>query len=468
LKRIDVDGGRLQTLADVPVPQGGTWNRDGVILFAPDYPRIYKISATGGTPVLVKEMSANTEETGNYAPAFLSDGKRFLYWVQSRKPDVTGVYAGSLDDPKLKTKLAGITSWATPVKTSQGVDYLMWVRGDTVVAQPWDSSSIRLTGEPVPLGGPVGVLGSTPEIAVSENGLLVYGAPVELQLTWVDRTGKTLSAIGEPGFISSLRISPDGRKVAYRNNSPSGSLFIADLLRGTSSRITMLGISPEWSPDGSEVAYVRTRQGVDNVVLRRADGSGDERPVVESPNDQQLIGWLQDGMSILYYESVRDNQLDLRVAGIAPGSKPRVVRSSNHGEPEAAISPDGRWLAYASDQSNRLEIYIEPFKVQTQEREQRWQVSSKGGSFPRWRPDGQELFYVSSDGELMSVEIRTKSESLELSPPQSLFSLPAVFNGNYAYDVAGPERFLVSAVSSRRGKEPLSVIVNWPAFLSRK
>jgi len=469
LKRIDADGGRLQTLADAPVPQGGAWSRDGVILFSPDYQWIYKISATGGTPVLVKDGRAIAEDASSYAPQFLEDGTRFLHWVQTRKPDVTGVYAGSLKDPQLTVRLGSFGSWVIPAH-AQGSDYLIWARGDTVVAQPWDSRSISLKGDPIPLGGPVGVLGSTPELAVSENGLLVYGAPVELQLTWVDRNGRTLAVVGDPGFISSLRLSPDGRKVVYRRNIAGGDpgLLIADLMRGTSSRLSLAGSTAAWSLDSSEVAYDRVADGVANIAVRRADGTGNERPVAASSETQHLIDWLHDG-SILYYETNRQGQQDLRISGIAPGNKPSVLRTHTHREPEAQISPDGRWFAYASDESKRLEIYVESFNVQPHERGQRWQVSSKGGTFPRWRPDGRELFYVSTDGELMSVDVQTKAESIELTPPRSLFSLPAVFNGSYSYDTgADGERFLIIAVSSRRGREPLSVIVNWPALLSRK
>jgi hypothetical protein len=151
-----------------------------------------------------------------------------------------------------------------------------------------------------------------------------------------------------------------------------------------------------------------------------------------------------------------------------PTREPHLLRSMSHREPEAALSMDRRWLAYVSDESGRQEVYVERFQTEPPSRQQRWQASSNGGRFPHWRPDNQELFYVASDGELMSVTIKASSESLDLGSPRALFSLPAVFNGSYTYDVAPDgQRFLVSAVSTRRGHEPLSVIVNWPAALIR-
>jgi len=471
LKRIDADGGGLQVLADAPVPQGGTWSREGLILFAPGYRSFYKISATGGMPTLVKNADAKSQQPENIlGPRFLADGRRFLYWRGTSSRDVSGVYVASLDDPKLDTRLGPFDSWVTPAKTSpQGEDYLMWVRGGTVMAQPWDSSSLKLIGEAVALGGPVGVLAETPELTVSENGILIYGSAVELQMTWVDRDGKPLGIIGEPGFISAPRLSPDGSKLIYSRSTPDAGLLISDLMRGTSSRLVGTAKAMNWSPEGSQIAFDRTRQGISNIALRRADDTGDERLAAPSSSQQHLIAWIEGGKSLLYYEWNLENTYELRTVGVAAGSKPRVVRSSSHSEPEADLSPDGRWFAYASEQGNRLEVYVEPFNTQSAARQQRWQVSTKGGTFPRWRRDGQELFYVSNDGELMSVTVRALAESINLTAPRPLFSLPAVFNGSYSYDVGlDGQRFLVSAVSPRRGREPMSVIVNWPALLSRK
>jgi hypothetical protein len=253
LKRVDADGGRLQTLADAPTPQGGTWNHDEVILFSPGSGAIYKIAAAGGTPVVVRTQDPGRQETIN-APHFLADGKRFVYWTGSPNAEVVGVYAGSLDDPNMKVRIGKLDSWAIPTRTKAGQDYLIWARNDTVIAQPWDPVSARLIGEAVTLGGPVGVLSNTPELAVSENGLLVYGSPVELQLTWVDRSGKVLGTVGEPGFLNSPRLSPDARKVTFNRDTPDAGLFVLDLSRGISSRLASQGTGAAWSSDGSKIA----------------------------------------------------------------------------------------------------------------------------------------------------------------------------------------------------------------------
>jgi Tol biopolymer transport system component len=469
LKRIDADGGRLQTLADAPVPQGGTWNRDGVILFSPGYEAIYKISAAGGSAQLLRAEDKSRQEDSNNAPAFLPDGKRFLYWVGSLKPDVTGAYLGSLDDPNLKIRIANVDSWALPTRTLLGQDCLIWARNDTILVQPWNPSSAQLIGEPATLGGPVGVLGSTPDMTVSENGLLVYGSPVELQLTWLDREGKVQGTAGEPGFVNAPRLSPDGARVAYHRDLPDAGLFMVDLARGISSRLAAQGTGAEWSPDGTEIAFTARREGSNSVFLRRADATGTPHVLAPSGGNQSLVGWLS-GPSVVYYDSdPKSSKSELRVADVAAGRETRLLRSVSSREPEAALSTDSRWLAYASDESGRLEVYVQRFGINRSGPEKRWQISGNGGNFPRWRRDMQELFYVASDGELMSVPIKLSAESLDPAPPHTLFSLPAVFNGSYSYDVAPDgQRFLVLALSSRRGREPLSMIVNWPAALIRR
>jgi eukaryotic-like serine/threonine-protein kinase len=467
LKRVDADGGRLQTLADAPTPQGGTWNHDEIILFSPGSGAIYKIAAAGGTPVVVRAQDPGRQETIN-APHFLADGKRFVYWTGSPNAEVVGVYAGSLDDPNMKVRIGKLDSWAIPTRTEAGQDYLIWARNNTVIAQPWDSVSARLIGEAVTLGGPVGVLSNTPELAVSENGLLVYGSPVELQLTWVDRSGKVLGTVGEPGFLNSPRLSPDARKVAFNRDTPDAGLFVLDLSRGISSRLASQGTGAAWSPDGSKIAFNGRREPVINVFLRKSDGIGETEVLAASAGNQHVVGWFDDH-SVVYYDSdTKNGQGQLRIRSVMPTREPHLLRSMSHREPEAALSMDRRWLAYVSDESGRQEVYVERFQTEPPSRQQRWQASSNGGRFPHWRPDNQELFYVASDGELMSVTIKASPESLDLGSPRALFSLPAVFNGSYTYDVA-PEgqRFLVSAVSTRRGHEPLSVIVNWPAALIR-
>ena len=471
LKRIDADGGRLQTLADATVPQGGTWSSGGIILFSPTYESIYRIDAAGGSPVPVTMLDRTMQETERVAPQFLDDGKQFLYWTFSQRADVTGVYLSSIDDPARKIRVVAAESWVIPAKTEpDGSDYLLWARGDTVVGQRWNPKTGQLLAEPQPLGGPVGRLSDTPELSVSRTGLLVYGSPVELQLTWVDRNGVAAGTVGEPGFLGSPRLSPDGRMVAFSRTVPERGVFILDLSRGTSSRIAPRNADKiVWSPNGTEVAFSAPGERWTNVMLRKADGSGTGRSLAPSDANQEIIDWLPDGKSLVYYESDPDKQQrELRNAMHESTAAPRVLRSSSHREPEADLSPDGKWFAYASDEGGAMEVFVQPFIAESPQRERRWQVSSRGGSFPRWRYDGRELFYISSNGELMSVDVKSGSDNLELGSPRPLFSLPAVFNGSYSYDVAPDgQRFLVVAGSSRRGREPLSVIVNWPAALGK-
>jgi len=459
LNRIDSDGGNLQVLADAPGPEGGAWNAQGVILFALRGKALQRISEAGGNPAPVTRLDFARKETEHQGPQFLPGGTRFAFWITSRDRALSGVYAGSLSEPELKVQLLKANSWAVPVRLdANGQDYLLWVQDGTVMAQQLQLAAPRLVGQAEPLGGPAGLLGDTPELTAS-GALLLYGPPLEMQMTWLDRDGQRQATLDGP--VGNPEISPDQRKIAL--GGPS--LMVTDVARGVSTRVgSSNGGFVAWSPDGSQVAYTSVNGGVTNVAVSKVDRAGSERMIVPSPSNQSLVGW-QNNHTLVYYQEEGDRR-ELKAAPLDSREAPHAVRTAKH-EPQAQISADGRWLLFSSDESGRMEVYVESFPVDSSTA-RRWQVSSNGGSFPRWRRDGKELFYLARDGRLMSVIVKLAAESLDFAPPRALFSLPAIYATSYSYDVSvDGQRFLVQAPTLRRGREPFSGILNWPALLQR-
>lgn len=460
LIRIDADGGNLQVLADAPGPEGGAWNGQGVILFAMRGKALQRISEAGGTPAAATKLDTSRNETEHQGPQFLGGGTRFLYWITSRGSAYSGVYEGSLVESGFKVQVLKANSWAVPVQLGQnGRDYLLWVQNGTVMAQLFNSGTATLAGQAEPLGGPAGLLGNTPELTAS-GGLVLYGPPLEVEMAWFDRDGKRQGMLDAP--VGYPEISPDQRKIAV--GGPN--LMVTDLARGISTRLgSSAGGFLAWSPDGSQLAYSVINRGVTNIAIRRVDGAGTERILAPSPESQSLVGWRNNNTLVLYQKE--GDRGELRILSLDSREGRQVARSAKN-EPQAQISADGRWLLFTSDESGRMEVYVEGFPVGSSTAERRWQISSNGGSFPRWRRDGKELFYLARDGRLMSVMVKVSGEALDFAPPRPLFALPAVYATSYSYDVsADGQRFLVQAPTVRRGREPLSGILNWPALMTR-
>jgi eukaryotic-like serine/threonine-protein kinase len=472
LNRIDVDDGGVQIVADAVGAQGGTWNRDGVVLFASGSGGLFRVPGNGGPPVRVTAVDANRGEVAHVGPQFLSDGQHFVYMITSTHPDVDGAYVGSLADPMLKRHITNTDSWAAPAEDGRR-DYLLWVRSGTVVAQRWDPGSLQLSGEPVPLGGPVGTMGATPQLAISHSGMLISGPPVLLQLHWVDRSGAPLQEIGESArLLSGPLLSPDLKKVAVVRNTAGGAggeggeLMVVDLLRAVSSRLgtQVANDGLAWSPDSNVIAYGLRSPGSRSIALRRIDGIGPQTTPAPGDGQQRPIGW--SGGSLVYYQMNTSNGRTGTWLSVARNGQAHRVATITSRNSFAQLSEDRRWLAYSSDDSGRMEVYVQRFEPAAFD-QRRWQVSSTGGNFPRWRRDGKELFYQALDGQLMSVAVNLDSDTPDLSEPRVLFPLPTIYNAAYSYDAAPDgQRFLVVAPSSAQEQSSLSVVMNWRAAIA--
>jgi len=398
-----------------------------------------------------------------------------LYWVRAGKAEDIGVYAASLVKPAERVKLVNTDSAAFYAPGGDGKNYLLWMRGGTLVAQELDVASLRLTGEPHPVADPVAknaVIAGT-NVAASASGVLLYGSSnTSSRFSWLDRTGKLVGEVGDPAEYSTFRLSPDGRRVAVSRDGPGGAdLWLLEVQRGVSSRFTFhpgINAYPTWSPDGRTILFSFGSQ--QNMFRKESSGAGNEQRLSQSPNVQDPSDWSADGRWALYQEVAPETGFDLWALPMTPDGKPAgqakpYLRTPlNESWGRFSPEPSPRWVAYQSDESGRYEVYIQAFP----EPRGKFQISTGGGLFPEWGPGGRELFYVSLDHKLMAASLKLGADSIEPSTPRELFPLPIVDNGFSPYDTAPDgQRFLVRAVPQQQASQPLTVIVNWPALLKK-
>jgi eukaryotic-like serine/threonine-protein kinase len=476
LQRIDLAGGAPLAICDVASSRGGAWNSDGRILYGGGADSLFQVPASGGTPSRLTTLEAARGEGYHRWPHALPGG-RFLFSVRSDKPENTGIYAASFAKPGERKRLLTTDTNALYAPGGDGKSYLLWLRGGTLVAQQLDTGTLTLVGEPHAVADPVasiGVLGVM-NVAASAGGLLLYSASNTLsQFTWLDRTGKPLGVVGEPGEYSIFRVSPDGRRVAASLDRPgSTDLWLLDMERGVSGRFTYnrgLTTYPIWSPDGRTILY---STGIPrNLFHKESSGAGNEQRLSQSPRNQIATDWSRDGRWVLYSEVTPGSQRDLWVLPVtadgkpAPNSTPRPYLRTPSNEWWGRFSTEAppRWVAYQSDDTGRWEVYIQAFP----EPRGATQISTGGGQYPQWGAGARELFYVSLDNKLMAVSLKMGADTVGPSTPRELFALPAVDAGWNPYDTAPDgQRFLVRATPGQAA-QPLTVIVNWPALLKRE
>jgi len=356
-----------------------------------------------------------------------------------------------------------------------GKDYLLWLRGGTLVAQELDANALKLAGVSHPVADPVSktpLLGRM-NVAVSMSGLILYSASTTFsQFTWFDRSGRPLGTLGEVGEYNTFRLSIDGRRAAATIARPGGAdLWLLDVERGVASRFTSNSTDnnyPVWSPDGQAILF--TSCCPRNLFHKDVTGAGSEQRVLPDPHQQLANDWSRDGHVVLYYDIAPDTGRDLWTLSVMPDGrpdanakpKPYLVTQFNESWGRFSPDPNPRWVAYQSDESGRYEIYVRTFP----DPRGKTPISIGGGQYPQWGPGGRELFYVSLDNKLMAVDVTLGKDSVEAATPQELFTLPIVDIGWSPYDTAPDGRFLVRAMP-RQVSESLTVIVNWPALLKK-
>ena len=485
LKKIDVLGGPAQTLCDAPAGQGASWTRDSVIVFTRTTSSIlYRVSSAGGPATPVTAFEQSRQEVSHRWPYFLPDGKHFLFFARSQQPENSGFYAGSLESKQVKRLLAGDSSVAYCPPRDGGPGLLLFAREGTLMAHPFDARRLELSGEPFPVVEQVSfnTLNSLAGFSVASNGTLVYltgsGAYESTELAWFDRTGKRLGAAGPQGAYSSVDLAPDGRRAAVKRTDPQSrniDIWVYEFARGINTRFTFhpaVESNPVWSPDGKRIAFVSMRDGGNRLYQKASDSEGNEEPLDlhQSGLPKYPYHWSPDGRFLLYSVVEKAGVRNLWVLPLSGDRKPAPYIESQFSKTHAQFSPDGARVAYASMESGRNEIYVRAFPGTAPGSGGQFQVSTSGGSQPRWRRDGKELFYVDAERRLMSVEVTT-APRFEARAPKPLFQarLPGVSNTyQHQYAVAPDgQRFLIVTSVEEAASTPLTVALNFAAGLKR-
>jgi len=478
LKKIPAAGGLVQVLAETAVDfRGGTWGPEDTILFGGGAGPILRVTSGGGKTTPVTITSASQAES-HRSPYFLPDGLHFLYTVQSGTPEESGVYAGSLDGKTKKLLIHGFTG---AVYVHPG--YLLFVEGETLLAQAFDAERLELRDQPFAVAEHVGRSStSMSAVSASRTGTIAYAGSIvhNGRLTWMDRSGNPIGSAGTAeGDYTDFRLSPDDKRLAFSlvdRKAGAIEVWLTDLARGGTSRFafgTSIAASALWSPDGSKLAF-RSLRGVIQFFQRSAAGGGSDEPLLQAETYRtagipsiNLIptDWSPDGRHIIFSAPSVAFGNDLWLLPLSGDGKPAKFIASPAEEMHGNFSPDGRLVAYTSNESGKFEVYVETFPRS----DRKWAVSTNGGYEPRWRADGGEIYYLSEDRKLMAVSV---GPGPSFGIPKMLFQtrVPAGVTTNRTHYVATRDgrRFLVDTQTSEAPPNPITVVLNWTTALNKK
>jgi eukaryotic-like serine/threonine-protein kinase len=457
INRIKAAGGPVATICDserITFFSGGSWSRDGVILFASGGSPIYSVPERGGVPKAVTKLAPGDRD--HTLPAFLPDGRRFLYVASGANP---GVYVASVEAP-LGSLLVDGAAMAT--YTEPG--YLLFTKGQTVFAQRFDARSLHLNGSPVP------VVEDTfwNRFSISRNGVLAYrpaNATELSQFAWISRNGTRLGSVGDPGRYVQMMLSPSGRKLVIQRHEEgvNEDLWLLDLSTNVPSRLTTdpkEDVSPAWSPNERRLVFSSRRTGI-LTLFERDLVTGKEEQVLKDPlpTDVFVDDWSPDGRFVTMRSSSDGGLYALSM----PEHKLTLITKPRYGLDQSHVSPDGKWIAYHANESGRYEIYVARFP----EFIDKQPISRAGGLEPLWRSDGKELFYLDFNGRVIALPVTTGS-TLEVGPANILFETrirPGDVN-HYAVSADG-QKFLVLEPERTRS-EPLTILLDWTTRLEHR
>ena len=474
LKKIDAGGGAAQDVCDVGSARGGTWNRDGTILFTPGTAQpIMRVSAAGGKPEPITTLNSERDENSHRWPGFLPDGKHFLYWARSSKgPHEDLIYIGELGSTK------GAVLMKSDSMATYASGYLLFLRDQVLMAQAFDPKRLELKGDPVLVAQKVGFNGAVahPLFTVSQTGILVYQSgnlDSGWNLLWLGRDGKPVAPSPQPDRYIVPSLSPDEKRMAvgiFTGSQGVGDLWIYDLARGTNTRVTFgpgSNSSPVWSPDGRTIYYASASKGIPHISAKAADGSGSERVILETPGiAESPLSMSSDGRYIAYWRKdiAKDAGSHIWVLPLFGGGKPFPIEQDTWAEKDAQISPDGKWMAYVSNESGRSQVYITPFPAGGA----KWEVSKDGGISPKWRGDGKELFYLDNSDSIIALDLTVSGSAINLGVPHVLFQAIGIQRDYGPFDVtADGKKFLINSGNVAQGGEPLTLVQNWQAAIKK-
>jgi len=471
LRRVDAEGGPPQTICDASNGRGGAWSRDGVILFTPTTSTfLMRVPASGGTPEPASQLDRSRAENSHRWPFFLPDGKHFLYWVRTSQ----GVQGNAVNVGELGS-LQGQEIMKSETLAEYASGHLLFMREATLMARPFNPRTLQVTGEAVPIAEHIAINGGVtrPVFSASENGNMVYESGETAgtwNLQWMARDGKLLGAVAEPDHYFYPALSPDGTRLAvdlFNGTQGTQAIWIFDLARGTKTRLTFgltSQVAPAWSPDGKTIFYHSAAQGGIHLYSKAADGSGADQGLTSTKDAEEAFPTASPDGRYLVYSRRSPSQpgTDLWALPLFGDRTPIPIVQTGFTKTGPAVSPDGKWLAYITNESGRNEVYITPFPGGGA----KWQVSTNGGSAAHWRRDGRELFFLDSADKIVAVDVNLSGAAPQLGVPRALFQASAIQRQNGPFGVtADGKKFLVNVGNLKEGSDPLTLVLNWPAEL---
>jgi len=479
LKTIPAGGGSAQVLADAPAGLGGAWNEDGVIVFSPGSTApLYRVPSTGGPSTPFTHLVAADGEVSHRWPSFLPGGKQLLYFSMSAQPGATGVgntgtlFAGSLDGAIRKRLLVGAYGARY---TSRG--YIAFARGGALLAQRFRPRTLTLEGQDLmTLSDDVEVEAvlEGPPFGVSDSGdVLVYrrrgqANSAQRDLRWFARNGSQVGSLGPPDRYWSARMSPDGRFVAAEiedTDTRANNIWIYDTTTSARKRLTF-NQTPDtavvWSPDSDSIVFGSRKLGLHYSLFRKpSNGPGGEQPLHQAQGDIFAEDWSRDGRFLLYTVVDRSDKsgASIWVLPMRDNGKPHPLFQSAADDRYPHFSPNGRWVAYRSNESGHNEIYVMSFL----DAGTKAQISSAGGDWPVWRKDGQELYYLSPNGELMAASVREQESTFRVTAPEVLFKLNVLGGRGERFAASADGSRFLALVNKDEAPRPLSAVIHWSA-----
>jgi eukaryotic-like serine/threonine-protein kinase len=470
IQRLDLAGGPPTVLGEALDLLVGAWSPSGTIVIG-SYRGLLQVPQTGGTVSTLIPMGQ--DEAFYSLPQFLSDGRRFTYVVAVgdavRGGGQRRLMLGSLGNAERKM-LFDTREFLTPLGLTHG--HLLFVRGNAVLAQPYDEATMTPLGDAVPIVTQVQLIPNRPygAASVSSTGVLAYvpeNLNVVRRLAWFDRSGRRTDVPGDADFIN-VEISPDGKSVALAILDPTRrtrDIWIHDLARGVRTRFTFDPGEERtaiWSPDSARLVYNAQRSGVErDLFARMSNGSVGETTVLADGLSKDPMDISPDGRYLLYRVSAKTRN-DIWIQPLDGSGKPSAFLASEHNENYARFSPDGKWIAYTGEESGQPQVYVVPFPGPGG----KWQVSSVGGAYPKWRGDGRELFYLAPDGSMMAVTVDGTTSAFRAEAPRALFRVPVASLIGYQYAVTKDgQRFLVNTAIP--APIPVTVVTDWTSTLKK-
>jgi Tol biopolymer transport system component len=467
LKRARVPDGPVEEIAPAAEPLGGAWNADGVLLLGSRSGGLRRLSRADRTVSEATTLDRSLGDSADRNPWFLPDGRHFMF-RRLGDPKRNGIWIGSLDPQVEPRRLTDAIGGGFAGDLAGLGPTLLLLRDGQMFAQQMDLDRLELIGEARPVAEVLG-----PGTTASQTGVLAYiqtpGTQVS-QLRWYDRAGGTTAVDTGAHRYQSIDLSPDGRRLSStRSANGVANLWLTDLTRGSETRITTgLSYSTLWSPDGAHIVFNRALDGLAAIHRKRSNGTGAEEVILKQDRDVWANDWSRDGRFLLYSTTSSDAAAGLDVGYLAiddPQRQGRPYLAEDFTQKQAQFSPDGRYVAYISDESSRFEVYVRTFPDPNAGK---WPISVNGGVEPRWSRDGRELFYWS--GRTLNVVAVKTAPTFEAGPPRKLFDAPiqaGYVNDNHRWQVSPDgQRFLVLALQES-APATIRVIVNWPSLLQR-